>query len=186
MNHRARRRLTRIALALSLASLLALAWTQRDRFVPVGVGARVPPYSAPDLDGRPVTLSALKGKVVVLNVWATWCPPCRQEMPALQRLHEELREQGLEVVAVSVDAPIGTFSGPGRPGGDIGKFVEDYGLTFTVLHDREQSIEDLFLVPGLPTTFIIDRSGRITQKVVGAREWDALHFVAYFQQLLNS
>ena len=115
MNHRARRRLTWIALALSLASLMVLAWTQRDRFVPVGVGARAPSYSAPDLKGRPLSLASLQGKVVVLNVWATWCPPCRAEMPALQRLYDELRDQGLEVVAVSVDAPIGSFAGPGRP-----------------------------------------------------------------------
>ncbi len=186
MNRRARKRLTWTALALCLASLFTLAWTQRDRFMPVGIGARVPAYQASDLAGAPVSLASLKGKVVLLNVWATWCTPCRVEMPALERLYQKLHAEGLEVVAVSVDAPLGSFSAPGRAGGDVRKFVADYGLNFTILHDPARTIEELFLVQGLPTTFVIDRDGRIAQKVVGARAWDAENFVAYIQELLNS
>ncbi|HEY0673461.1 MAG TPA: TlpA disulfide reductase family protein [Longimicrobiales bacterium] len=186
MKHRARKRLAWTALALSLISLMVLAWTQRDRFMPVAVGNRAPAYSAPDLSGQQVSLASLRGKVVVLNVWATWCRPCRAEMPALERLHQQLKSEGLEVVAVSVDAPIGTLTAPGRQGGDVRAFVDEFDLNFTVLHDRKGSIEELFLVQGLPTTFVIDREGRIAQKVIGAREWDALHFLAYFQQLLRS
>ena len=186
MRARTRKRLAWFGLAVILLSLPVLAWSQRDRFIPVAVGSRVPAYSAPDLDGNAVSLASLRGKVVVLNVWATWCAPCRAEMPALERLYQELGDEGLEVVAVSVDAPLGSFSGPGRPGGDVRAFVEQYGLTFRVLHDRKGWIEDLLLVPGLPTTFVIDRDGRIAQKVVGARQWDALNYVAYFRQLLAS
>src|SRR5688500_1364907 len=122
MNLRTRNRLWRGALAFALASLLLLAWTQRDRFAPVGAGSRAPAYSAPTLDGQTVSLASLRGKVVVLNVWATWCRPCLQEMPALERLHQQLSSQGLAIVAVSVDAPIGTAGPLGQPGGDVRAF----------------------------------------------------------------
>jgi peroxiredoxin len=186
MRQRAQKRLAWTALALSLASLFVLAWTQRDRFIPVGVGARAPDYSARTLDGQLVSLQSLRGKVVVLNVWATWCRPCRAEMPALERLHRQLQPNGLEVVAVSVDAPLGQLGSAGQAGGDVRAFVQELGLSFMILHDRERTIEQLFLVPGLPTTFIIGKDGRITQKVVGARAWDEPSYLTYFRELLSS
>src|SRR5215204_3051707 len=137
MRQRSRKRLAWAALALSLTALLVLAWSQRDRFIPVGVGAHVPAYSAPDLHGDSISLASLAGKVVVLNVWATWCTPCRVEMPALERLHRQLGGQGLEIVAVSVDTPIGTLSPNGQPGGNVRAYAEAMGLTFLILHDRE-------------------------------------------------
>jgi cytochrome c biogenesis protein CcmG/thiol:disulfide interchange protein DsbE len=185
MRQRSRKRLAWIALAFSLTALLVLTWSQRDRFIPVGVGARAPEYSAPNLQGEPVSLASFKGKVVVLNVWATWCQPCRVEMPALERLHKQLHGDGLEVVAVSVDTPIGTLSPNGQPGGNVRAFAESMGLSFLILHDRKRSIEELFLVQGLPTTFIIDKNGRIQQKVVGARAWDNPAYVTYFKELLR-
>jgi thiol-disulfide isomerase/thioredoxin len=186
MKRRSRKHLGRGALAFSLVALLILAWTYRDTFIPVGVGARTPTYSAATLDGQPVSLASLKGKVVVLNVWATWCAPCRVEMPALQRLHQQLRDKGLEVVAVSVDTPPGMFSPMGQLRGDVKAYVDGMGLTFTVLHDLERTIEELFLVQGLPTTFIIDKAGRIRQKIMGARTWDDPVYVNYIKELLRS
>ena len=186
MNRRSRNRLWRGALVLALGSLLVLAWTQRGRFMPVGEGSRAPEYSAKTLDGRPVSLASLRGKVVVLNVWATWCRPCLQEMPALERLHQQLQGDGLEIVAVSVDAPIGAAGSLGQPGGDVRAYVEQLGLTFTILHDQERTIEQLFLVQGLPTTFVIDRDGRIDRKIVGAREWDDEQHLNYLKSLLQS
>ena len=186
MKHRSRKRLAWAALALSLTALMVLAWSQRERFVPVGVGTHVPTYSATTLDGQPVSLASLKGKVVLLNVWATWCRPCRVEMPALERLHQRLRGEGFEIVAVSVDTPPGIASPIGQFSGDVKAYVEGMGLTFTVLHDPEKTIEELFLVQGLPTTFIIDKAGRIQQKVVGARPWDDPSYVKYFMELLRS
>jgi peroxiredoxin len=89
-------------------------------------------------------------------------------------------------VAVSVDTPPGIFSPTGQFGGDVKAYVEDMGLTFTVLHDPARNIEQLFRVPGLPTTFIIDKDGRITQKIVGARAWDDETYLKYFKELLRS
>ena len=186
MNRRSRKRLAWAALAFSLVALLVLAWTHRDSFIPVGVGARAPTYSAATLTGQPVSLASLKGKVVVLNVWATWCAPCRVEMPALERLHEALGDEGLEIVAVSVDTPPGMLSPTGQFGGDVKAYVDAMGLTFTVLHDPERSIEERFLVQGLPTTFIIDKDGRIQQKIMGARTWDDPVYVNYIKELLRS
>src|SRR5688572_30936790 len=133
-------------LVVLMGSLFVLAWTLRDRFSPVGVGSRVPIYSAQTLDGQSLSLQSLRGKVVVLNVWATWCKPCRTEMPALERLQQQLGNEGLEIVAVSVDTPLGTFSPSGNVGGDVKSYVTDMGLTFTVLHDPQRSVEDLFVV----------------------------------------
>lgn len=186
MNRRSRKRLARAGLALALTALLLLAWLQRDRFIPVGVGTRVPAYSAQTLDGLPVSLASLQGKVVVLNVWATWCRPCRVEMPALERLHRQLRAEGLEVVAVSVDTPPGVLSPTGQFSGDVKAFIDAMELTFTVLHDPARTIEELFLVQGLPTTLIIDKTGRIRQKVMGARAWDDPVYVNYLKELLRS
>jgi thiol-disulfide isomerase/thioredoxin len=179
-------RIWRAFLAVILTSLLVLAWTQRGRFMPVAVGARVPAYSATTLDGHELTLESLRGKVVVLNVWATWCAPCRAEMPALQRLQQRYGAEGLEVVAVSVDTPPGTMAPLGQFSSDVRAYVESLGLTFTILHDPQRSIERLFLVPGLPTTFIIDRDGRIAHKIVGARAWDNPTYAKYFTDLLRS
>lgn len=158
-----------VALATALAALI---WINRESFTPLDVGSRAPEYRAYSLEGDTVALSSFTGDVVVLNIWATWCRPCVIEMPALQRLHEELADDGLRVVAVSVDAPIGVIGAFGEAGGDVRRFVEEHGLTFTVLHDPSGSIESRYQVNGLPTTYIIDRDGRIRRKLLGAREWD--------------
>lgn len=160
------------SVAVVVLALATLIWVNRDRFTPLDVGSRAPDYSAPSLDGDTVALSSFVGDVVLLNVWATWCRPCVIEMPALQRLHEELAADGLRVVAVSVDAPPGLLGSFGEPGGDVREFVEELGLTFLVLHDPRGGIESRYQVHGLPTTFLIDRDGRIVRKVLGAREWD--------------
>ena len=147
VTNRSRKRLAWGALALSLAALLVLAWTQGGRFAPVAVGSRVPAYTAQTLDGRAVSLQSLRGKVVVLNIWATWCRPCRAEMPALERLHAQLGDKGLEIVAVSVDTPLGTFGPSGNAGGDVKGYVTDMGLTFTILHDTMGEEADRELRP---------------------------------------
>ncbi|HSL71928.1 MAG TPA: TlpA disulfide reductase family protein, partial [Longimicrobiales bacterium] len=152
------RRAWRAGLAAAIAALVLLGWTQRHRFVSVDLGGAAPEYSARTLDGREYSLASLRGKVVVLNVWATWCAPCVKEMPTLQRAHDLLKSEGLEVVAVSVDAEAGGLDAFGNPGGDVAAFVRDHGLTFTVLHDPRRRIEGLFAIYGLPATFVLDRS----------------------------
>lgn len=90
--------------AAILAAVMTIHWFAGERPAAVGPGALAPDYSAMDLDGAPVALSDLEGQVVLLNIWATWCPPCREEMPSMQRLYERLGPEGLRIVAVSIDA----------------------------------------------------------------------------------
>jgi cytochrome c biogenesis protein CcmG, thiol:disulfide interchange protein DsbE len=183
---KARRRiLTYSVVGLAVVGLAALIWANRERFTPLDVGSRAPEYRVQTLEGDTVALGSFAGDVVLLNIWATWCRPCVVEMPALQRLHEELHDRGLRIVAVSVDAPRGVIGAFGQPGGNVRDFVDEFGLTFTVLHDPSGRIQSRYQVNGLPTTYIIDRDGRIRRKVLGAAEWDRAAFADQIRDLLE-
>lgn len=185
MQPRSRTRLLRTLIFVALGGLLVLAWTQRARFTPVDAGSPAPSFAATTINGEPFSIAGSAGKVIVLNVWATWCAPCRAEMPALERLHELLGTHGVEVVGVSEDARLGEGDRLGRPGGDVRAFVNEQGLTFRIVHDPEHVLEHTYLVQGLPTTFVIDKHGRIAKKVIGARVWDDSSNVAFIEQLLK-
>jgi cytochrome c biogenesis protein CcmG, thiol:disulfide interchange protein DsbE len=180
-----RTHLSTVAVVVVAVALSAMIWMNRDRFTPLDVGSSAPDYTVRALDGSEVQLSSFLGDVVLLNIWATWCLPCVREMPALQRLHEELEGQGLRIVAVSVDAPSGALGPFGQPGGDVEEFRDRFGLTFDVLHDPTGRIQSRYQVNGLPTTFIIDRDGRIRRKVLGAAEWDAPRFADQIRSILE-
>jgi peroxiredoxin len=126
---------------------------------PVDVGRPAPAYRTVSASGDSVSLASLRGKAVLLNVWATWCHPCRDEVPELQRLHERYRERGLELVGVSVDAA----------GHDdaIRAFARQYGMTYPVWRDPDETVSATFLVVGVPATFLIDRSGVLRWKKTG-------------------
>jgi peroxiredoxin len=133
-------------------------------------------FTLPDLRGHAVQLSALRGKVVFINVWATWCPPCVEEMPTMQRLHEQLRARGLVVLAVSLDALGEQVVAP---------FMRDYRLTFTTLLDPKGTIERLYRTGGVPESFIVDKQGRLVEKIVGPRDWAHPQALAMFERLLT-
>lgn len=138
--------------ALCLA-LLPLGCSSTDGPAPPRVGETAPPYQAVTLDGDSVSLSSLRGKVVLLNLWATWCAPCRHETPFLQDLYEARRDEGFEIVGVSMDTPDQVES--------IRQFVDEYGVEYTILHDRTMRGMDLYRVLGLPATFLVDREGTL-------------------------
>jgi cytochrome c-type biogenesis protein len=115
------------------------------------LGAPAAEYPATTLDGDTVTLSSLRGQVVLLNLWATWCAPCRTETPYLQSLYEEHAERGLRVVGISLDA--------GGAAEEIRAFIAEYGVTYMILHDPQMRGMELYQVIGLPATFLIDREG---------------------------
>lgn len=117
------------------------------------VGGMAIEYPAATLAGDTVTLASLRGEVVLLNLWATWCVPCRTETPYLQELSEEYGERGLRVVGISLDT--------GDAADQVEAFVEEYGVTYTILHDPQMRGMELYQVPGLPATFMIDREGAI-------------------------
>jgi peroxiredoxin len=139
------------------AALLGMATTlscvPADSAAPA-IGKRAPEYGGTTLQGDYVSLASLEGKVVLLNLWATWCAPCRHETPFLQSLYEERRGDGLEIVGISMDT--------GDAGDLVEEFVGEYGVTYTVLLDPQMRGMELYQVLGLPATFLIDREGTLT------------------------
>lgn len=127
------------------------------------VGAPVE-YGAVNLAGDSVTLTQLRGHPVLLNIWATWCPPCRKELPDLQALHEEYAPRGLRVVGVSIDAA----------GADdlVEHFVEEYGITYEILRDPGERVASVFPSQGVPTTVLIGADGTIVWRHLGPLEAD--------------
>ena len=177
--------LTRAAVVLGLAAIVAWGWFNRARYTPVDTGSRAPDFQATTLGGEPASLRSYEGDVVLLNIWATWCAPCRYEMPALERLHRRLGAEGLAIVAVSVDAPPGQLDALARLGGDVDAYVRDLGITFDVLRDPEGDILRRYRIAGLPTTYVLDREGRVVEKVIGPAEWDDDEHIAMFRKLLK-
>ena len=152
-----------IVAVLTGAAVLGVALAPE--IFPVEVGSRAPEFSAADLaTGRERTLADYRGQVVLLNIWATWCQPCRVEMPGMQRLHEQLGREGLKVVAVSIDE-----AGPEI----VREFAREHALTFDILLDPSRAIERIYQTTGVPESFVLNRGGTIVKKVIGAAEWDS-------------
>ncbi len=133
-------------------------------------------FSLLDLYGKKVILSDFKGKIVSLNFWATWCPPCREEMPSMQRLYTRFKDKDFTMVAVSMNEPASV----------VKKFFKDYNLSFTSLLDSKGEIGAQFGVRALPMTFILDRDGGIIGKAFGPRKWDSEKSMALFEHLINN
>lgn len=150
----------RITVVLVLLMLIGagVLWLRR----PSLVGNPAPDFSLPDLQGNMMRLRNLRGKVVFLNAWATWCPPCRDEMPAMQRLYKRLKGPNFEMLAVSVD----------HDRKAVEQFVKDLGLSFPILLDPQMTIVDPYEITGYPETFIIDRNGIVLTHEIGPADWD--------------
>jgi len=145
---------------------------------PVAAGNRAAGFSLKDLDGNTVSLSALQGKVIFLNVWATWCGPCRDEMPAMETLYNEFKSnQDFVMLAVSQD----------REGKQAVKpYIEKNGYHFRVLLDPDNTISEAYNVSGVPETFIIDRHGRIVAHRMGGFDWSSSDVRGALEQLLDA
>jgi cytochrome c biogenesis protein CcmG, thiol:disulfide interchange protein DsbE len=129
------------------------------------VGKAAPDLILEDLEGRTFRLADLRGQVVFLHFWATWCPPCREEMPSMEALHREMRLAGepFQILAVlSNDDP-----------GQAARFAEKLGLTFPILKDPETKVARIYGVTGVPETFIIDSNGILRERFIGARPWES-------------
>lgn len=153
-----------MTLLLALLGLAALGW---GRVSPDGVSTALPPapaighpapdFALPTLAGDELALDALRGQPVVLNFWASWCAPCRSEMPELQRLHERLADAGVRVVGVN----------QGEQPAQAAAFMQTLGLTFPVALDQRTGVSQQYLVNSLPTTFFIDREGVVRSMFIG-------------------
>ena len=168
----------------------------RDELFPVSVGGKAPDFKASPLlepvypsaptdsftstavaDGaRAKTLASYRGQVVLLNIWATWCAPCRAEMPSIEKLHREFGPRGLMIVAVSVDDP-------GQQAA-VRDFARELGLTFEILHDPTHDIQRAYQTTGVPETFVLGKDGVIRKKIIGATDWSSQGTRALVAQLL--
>ena len=155
---------------VGVALLIGVAWMNQDRIQPVTTGTVAPDFEVEDLDGGLVRLSDHSGDVVLVNIWATWCLPCREEMPSMERLYQEIGGDGFEIMAVSIDAEIGFFDLTGNVGGDIREFANSLGLTFPILHDPSGGIMRLYRATAVPETVLIGRDRIIYNKVAGGTE----------------
>lgn len=161
-----------------LGGLGTCAYAVRDELFPVEVGSRAPAFTARTVDGTGAvrTLADYKGKVLVLNVWATWCLPCKVEMPSFERLHRMVADTGLQVVAVSIDDYVGADS--------VRKYAQGLGLTFEILMDSLHLIDRDYQVTGYPETFVIARDGTIRKKWIGPADWSSPANLALIRDLL--
>ena len=168
------------AIGLVLAGAgFAGARALREGLVPITLGSQAPAFEANTIDATAAkrTLEDYRGKVVLLNIWATWCGPCIVEMPTLEALHREFKDTDLRIVAVSIDQA--------QTEQAIGDFVKKLGVTFEVLHDPEGDISNTYQAIGYPLTFVIGRDGVIRKKVIGAVDWHSEGNRALVRQLLG-
>ena len=140
------------------------------------VRLNAPPFSLTRLGGGMAGLTDFADKVVLLNFWATWCAPCRKEMPAMQRLWERYRKQGLVIVAVAADNDNGK---------QVASFVDKLGLNFPILLDPDGKVRNRYEVVGLPMSYLIGRDGRISGRVIGITDWDGPQAFALVEHLLQ-
>jgi len=136
--------------------------SQKQNFTLMTPGAEAIDFTLPDLEGKEHTLSSMRGNVIFLNVWATWCGPCKEEMPSMQFLHEKFKGKPFKIVAVSIDKDTDDV---------VKKFADDLNLTFLILHDRKGRIKDTYKTTGVPESFIIDQNGIVAEKIWGPRDW---------------
>jgi len=167
----------RFRILSTLVLIISIAWTAFSRVSPDAVsgnsqaaspreGFLAPDFTLDLLDGGQVTLSDLRGQVVMVNLWASWCPPCRAEMPAIEKVYRSYKDLGLVVLGVNT-----TFQ-DSESGASA--FVNQYGLTFPIPLDRDGSVSSRYALRALPTTFFIDREGVIRSVVVGGPMSEAL------------
>ena len=140
---------------------------------PGAEGTAAPAFALPDLDGKVVSNTDFLGKVVVLDFWATWCPPCKKEIPELIALQKKYHDQGLEIVGLSLDD---------NGAKDVKPFADEYGINYTMLIATHQTANDYGGIPGIPTTFVVDRSGKIVKRYMGYTDPEV--FEAAIQPLL--
>ncbi|MFQ3620279.1 MAG: TlpA disulfide reductase family protein [Spirochaetales bacterium] len=137
---------------------------------------QAPTFSLQSLGGNEVNLKDFLGKVVVLNFWATWCPPCRAEMPSMETLHKRYENKSFKLLAVNLQEELPV----------VQAFLKQNPYTFTILMDPKGNTAPLYGIRGIPTTFIINENGKLLGAIVGAKEWDTPQVFALFDALLQT
>lgn len=169
-----------ILVLLAVSGLLILFSLKQNNsylgFSPLETGLPAPNFMFPGLDGKMVSLSDHRGHVVLVNVWATWCPPCVDEMPSMERLYKELKGENFEILAVSIDA-LGTKA--------VAPFMKKYNLSFPALMDPDATIKTLYQTTGVPESFIVSQEGILIKKIIGPRDWATPEVIGFFRDLIQ-
>ncbi len=139
---------------------------------PPNIGTPAPGFTVQDTD-RKVSLNEFRGKIVVLNFWATWCPPCIEEMPSLVQMQQKMKGKGVEVVAISVDADQGAYQA----------FLKEHNVNLLTVRDPDQKSNNLYGTFKFPETYIIDRQGVLRRKFIGAIDWGTPEILDYLAKL---
>ena len=162
--------------AVLLALLLSVsACKSKNTVVVLNEGDTAPQFSLKDLNGKTWSLEKLQGRVVLVNFWATWCPPCRTEMPSLQRLSLKMKKNpGMVILTVLYSE---------EPQGAI-KFMRDNNLMLTVLLDKTLSVSRMYGVTGVPETYVIDKRGVLRRKIIGPTRFDTRDALKFFADLI--
>ena len=134
-----------------------------------------PAFDLPTMKDGTATLADYKGQYVMLNFWATWCPPCLEEMPSMETVHQRYKDKGFTVVAISSDEG-------GKP--DVVPFIEKLGVTFPILLDSDKAVSSVFGAHNLPLTFILDRNGNVIAGAEGARDWESEESLSVLDELI--
>jgi len=174
-----------VGAAIGVGLVVLLAWFTRNTLNPVEVGGPAPEISTFDLQGTPKSLADYRGKVLLLNIWATWCTPCKAEMPSMQRLYEEIGSEEFQVLAVSIDRAPQDYDPANPLDGKLKAFADSLGLTFSILHDPTGQITTTYQTVGVPESFVVDREGIIVEKIPGPRDWDAPRALELIRSVLS-
>lgn len=166
-----------VLLTLTLNSQAVLASSSvknvKQTLTKVAGNPDAPDFNLEDQDGNFVKMSDLKGKVVIVNFWATWCPPCRKEMPSMQRAWEILKNEDIMMLAINV----------GEDSDQIFAFTAEYPVEFPLIMDTDSSVVRQWKVRGLPTTFIVNPAGKIVYQAIGDRDWDSAEILQQITKL---
>jgi peroxiredoxin len=136
---------------------------------------KAPDFQLPQIDGNTVSLSDLKGSVVYVDFWATWCPPCRESFPWMESMHQRYQDLGLQIVAISLD----------QKSDLIKSFLKSHNASFTILHDSEGGTAEAFEVKGMPSSYLVDRKGNIRMRHAGFNDDDKAELESKIKQLLT-
>lgn len=166
--------LRRAPSVLAPAAAIAAVFAAASAFA-LDAGERAPEIGLTDMNGERVTMQSLRGKVVLVDFWASWCEPCAEEMPVLERLYQQYREQGFRVVAVSQD----------RQASNIRTFLQQHRVSFPVVHDANHQVAGRYSPPRMPSSYIIDRQGVVRHVHAGYRSGDARVFEREIRALLS-
>jgi peroxiredoxin len=172
-----------ILVFLSIAGLLVLWFLHGNRSydgsgqqAPIEIGRPAPDFRFPGLDEKMVRLSDYRGKVVLVNIWATWCPSCVDEMPSMEKLYQKLQGEDFEILAVSIDS-MGEMV--------VAPFMKKYKLTFPALIDSGGTIRMSYGTTGVPESFIIDKNGMLVKKIIGPLDWNQSGAIRLFRDLIR-